>query len=172
MLHQSSSASFVNVHLQSTMLPLKCHFRSSEYVWQRGVESLQGRIMAARSWPLFREKKNHLRRCSKNLGGHNFDFRAKSSWEKIFNIYKNFLSGGFRSKVKIVTAGLFPTPPFFCWQLAFYRHLPTSGRQNTVKTAPQSLIVNSAFVALYVGIILPIGPIPISLFVFDLEAED
>ena len=54
--------------------------------------------------------------------------------EKIVNIYKKFLSGGFRSKVKIVTAQLFVTPPYFCWQLAFYRHLPTSGRQNTVKT--------------------------------------
>ena len=84
----------------------------------------------------------------------------------------SFLSGGFRSKVKIVTAQLFATPPYFCWQLAFYRHLPTSGRQNKVKTAPQPLIVNSAFFTLYVGIILPIGPIPISLFVFDLEAED
>ena len=50
--------------------------------------------------------------------------------------------------------------------------LPTSGRQNKVKTAPQPLFVNNAFVALYVGIILPIGPIPISLFVFELEAED
>ena len=40
------------------------------------------------------------------------------------------------------------------------------------KTAPQPLIVNNAFVALYVGIILPIGPIPISLFVFELEAEE
>ena len=144
----------------------------SEYVWQRGVGSLQGRVTAAWSWPLFREEKNHLRWCSKKLGGHNFDFRAKSSWEKIFNIYKNFLSGGFRSKVKIVTPQLFVTPTYFCWQLAFHRHLPTSGRQNTVKTAPQPLIVNSAFFALYVGIILPIGPIPISLFVFDLEAED
>ena len=84
----------------------------------------------------------------------------------------SFFSGGFRSKVKIVTAQLFATPPYFCWQLAFYRHLPTSGRQNTVKTAPQPLIVNKAFFALYVGIILPIGPTPISLFVFDLEAED
>ena len=54
----------------------------------------------------------------------------------------------------------------------FYRHLPTSDRQNTVKTAPQPLIVDKAFFALYVGIILPIGPTPISLFVFDLEAED
>ena len=32
-------------------------------------------------------------------------------WEKIFNINKNYLSGGFRSKVKIVTAQLFATPP-------------------------------------------------------------
>merc|ERR1712004_376354 len=29
----------------------------SEYVWQRGVGSLQGRVTAVRSWPLFREKK-------------------------------------------------------------------------------------------------------------------
>ena len=62
--------------------------------------------------------------------------------------------------------------PYFCWQLAFYRHLPTSGRQNTVKTAPQPLFVNRAFVALYVSIISPVGPIPISLFVFELEAEE
>ena len=121
----------------------------SEYVWQRGVESLQGQVTAARSWPLFREKKNHLRRCYKKLGGHNSDFGAKSSWEKIFNIYKNFLSGGFRSKVKIVTPQLFVTPPYFCWQLAFYRHLPTSGRQNTVKTAPQPLFVNSESISVH-----------------------
>ena len=90
----------------------------------------------------------------------------------MFNIYKNFLSGGFRLKVKIVTAGLFVTPPYFCWQLAFYRHLPTLDRQNTVKTTPQPLFVNKAFVTQYVSIISPIGPIPISLFVFELEAED
>ena len=68
------------------------------------------------------------------------------------------------------------------WPLGFLQHLPifdgnshftpTSDRQNMVKTAPQLLLVNSAFVALYVGIILPIGPIPISLFLFELEAED
>ena len=116
------------------MVYFGCHLvNPHEYVWQRGVESLQGRVTASRSWPLFREKKNHLRRCYQKLAGHNFDRRAKSSWEKIFNIYKNFLSGGFRSKIKIVTAGLFVTPPYFCWQLAFHRHLPTSGRQNRVK---------------------------------------
>ena len=43
------------------------------------------------------------------------------------------LSGGFCSKVKIITAQVFPTTPYYCWQLAFYRHLPTLGRQITVK---------------------------------------
>ena len=56
----------------------------SEYVWQRGVGSLQGRVTAARSWPLFREEKNHLRRCCKNLAGRNFDSRAKCSRENFF----------------------------------------------------------------------------------------
>ena len=92
--------------------------------------------------------------------------------ETMFEMYIKIFSQGFCSTTKIVTAQLFPTPPYFCGQLAFYRHLPTSGKQNTVKTAPQPLIVNSAFVALYVGIILPIGPILISLFVFELEAEE
>ena len=53
-----------------------------------------------------------------------------------------------------------------------YRHLPTSGRQNTVKTAPQPLFVDRAFVALYMSIISLVGLIPISLFVFELEAEE
>ena len=34
----------------------------SEHVWQMGVESLQGRVMAAQSWPLFQERKKYLRR--------------------------------------------------------------------------------------------------------------
>ena len=51
----------------------------SEYVWERGVGSLQGRVTAARSWPLFREEKKYLKRCSKKPPGRNFDFRAKSS---------------------------------------------------------------------------------------------
>ena len=35
--------------------------------------------------------------------------------------------------LKIVAVSAIPTPPYFCWQLAFHRHLPTSGRQNRVK---------------------------------------
>ena len=54
----------------------------------------------------------------------------------------------------------------------FYQHLPTSGRPNMVKMALQPLFVNRVFVALYVNIISPVGPIPISLFVFELKAEE
>ena len=50
-------------------------------------------------------------RCSKNLAGRNFDFRAKSSWEKIFNIYKNFSQEDFAIKSKL-------------WPLSFFQHLP------------------------------------------------
>ena len=79
----------------------------SEYVWQRGVESLQGWVTAAQSWPLFWERKNHLRQCYEKPQCRNFDFRAKSSWEKIFIYVKNFLSGGFCSKVKIAACQVF-----------------------------------------------------------------
>ena len=37
-----------------------------EYEWQRGVESLQGQVTAARSGPLFREKKIGLGGVAKN----------------------------------------------------------------------------------------------------------
>ena len=78
----------------------------------------------------------------------------------------------FDFKAKFVPPHVFPPPPYFCWQLAFHLHLPTLGRQNPVKTAPQPLFVNRAFVALYVSIISPVGPIPISPFLFELEAEE
>ena len=32
---------------------------------------------------------------------------------------------------KLLTAQLFATPPYFCWQLTFYRHLPTLGLLRT-----------------------------------------
>ena len=111
--------------------------------------------------PVKRELPAKIGRCNENLAGRNFDFRAKSSRDNFF-IY---------IKKKIAAWTLFVTPSYFCWQLAFYRHLPTSGRQNTVKTAPQPLFVDRAFVALYVTIISPLRSIPISVFIFELEAE-
>ena len=47
-------------------------------------------------------------------------------------------------------------PPYFCWQIAFYRHLPTSGRQNTVKKGPQPLFTQKAFVPLCIPVFSPI----------------
>ena len=130
--------------------------------------------LGVRSWemPVKCELPAKIGRCYEKPSGHNFDFRAKSSWEKFFNIYKNFLSGGFRSKVKIVTAGLFATPTYFCWQLAFHWHLPTSGRQNTVKKGPQPLFVPKAFFPYVYRPFQLLWPITIFLFVFELEAEE
>ena len=65
------------------------HQKKAQKKGSQNRESQQGRVTTARSWPLFREKKNHLGRCCKKPPGRNFDLRAKSSWEKIFNIYKN-----------------------------------------------------------------------------------
>ena len=47
-------------------------------------------------------------------------------YEIILNILDNF---NFENCGRILNATL----PYFSWQLAFYRHLPTSGRQNKVK---------------------------------------
>ena len=131
-------------------------------------------VLPARSWemPVKCELPAKIGRCSEKLLGHNFDRRAKSSWEKIFIYVKNFLSGGFCSKVKIVACQVFGTPPYFCWQLAFYRHLPTSGRQNTVKKAPQPLFAQKVFAPLciYPAFHL-LCTITISLFLFELQAE-
>ena len=78
--------------------------------WLRG---LFGRVLPAQSWemPVERELPAKIGWCNKNLAGRNFDFRAKSSREKIFIYVKNFLSGGFCSKVKIAACQVFATPP-------------------------------------------------------------
>ena len=136
-----------------------------------GRESLRSRYGRSKLTLISSQKKT-LKRCFAKPFGHNFQNSALSLNQRYFDIYEIPLIQGQGWILKIVAERFWGTPPYFCWQLAFYRHLPTSGRQNTVKTAPQPLIVNSAFFTLYVGIILPIGPIPISLFVFDLEAED
>ena len=60
----------------------------SEYVWQRGVESLQGRVTAARSGPLFREEKKYLKRCYEKPYGHNFHISALKLNQRYFDIYE------------------------------------------------------------------------------------
>ena len=127
------------------------HIGQQMHCWQT--------VAAGPFWPCFACPKlgdaGKMRVASKNRAVLPKTFRPQFSDVRlavesaIFHIYQNFLSGGFRSKVKIVTAQLFVTPPYFCWQLAFYRHLPTSGRQNTVKTAPQPLFVNSESISVH-----------------------
>ena len=105
----------------------------SEYVWQRGVGSLQGRVTAARSWPLIREEKKYLKRCVAKPYGHNFHISALKLNQRYFDIYEIPLIQGQGWILKIVAVRFCETPTYFCWQLAFHRHLPTSGRQNRVK---------------------------------------
>ena len=57
--------------------------------------------------------------------------------------------------MKIVAERFFGTPTYFCWQLAFHRHLPTSGRQNTVKKGPQPLFAQNVFVPLCIPAFSP-----------------
>ena len=70
----------------------------SEYVWQRGVGSLEGRVTAGRSWPFFQKKEKAGGRRKKKLAGHQKFFYAKSSWEKFLNVIWQLLSGGFGLK--------------------------------------------------------------------------
>ena len=89
------------------------------------------RALPAWSWemPVKRDLPAKIGRCSKSLGGHNFDFRAKSSRD--FFIYiLNILSGGFCSKVKIVTSQVFGTLPKVFFSLL--RLGSTSGGRNLV----------------------------------------
>ena len=78
--------------------------QDSENVYERWVQQIFDPVLPARSWemPVKCELPAKIGRCSKKPSGHNFDFKAKSSWEKIFIYVKNFLSGGFRSTIKIV----------------------------------------------------------------------
>ena len=51
----------------------------SEHVWQRGGRESLRPSYGRPKLTLISSEKKYLRRCSKNLRGHNFDFRTKSS---------------------------------------------------------------------------------------------
>ena len=87
-----------------------------------GRESLRPSYGPSKLTLISREKKSPSRRCWKKLGGHNFDFRAKSFREDFFDVYEKILSGGLCSKVKIATAQLFQHRPI----LLATRVLPAS----------------------------------------------
>ena len=55
--------------------------QDSENVYERWVQQIFDPVLPARSWemPVKCELPAKIGRCSKNLAGRNFDFRAKSS---------------------------------------------------------------------------------------------
>ena len=55
--------------------------QDSEYVYERWVQQIFDPVLPARSWemPVKCELPAKIGRCYEKLGGHNFDFRAKSS---------------------------------------------------------------------------------------------
>ena len=62
----------------------------SEYIWQKGVESLQGRVTSygRPKLTLISNEKKYVQLCLPKSFGHNFNARAKSSWEDILKAYK------------------------------------------------------------------------------------
>ena len=68
---------------------VKAHVQTVQNMYgERGVESLQGRVTAARSWPLIREEKKYLKRCSEKPYGHNFHISALKLNQRYFDIYE------------------------------------------------------------------------------------
>ena len=75
----------------------------------KGVESLQGRVTAAQSWPLFQKRKKYLRQCSETPRGRNFDFP-----EMMFKIYiKMFSQEDFALNSKLRPGGFLLHLPIF-----------------------------------------------------------
>ena len=74
-----SNGCWNDAHIQGNKCPV-------DNKWLRGRFD---RVLPARSWeiPVERELPAKIGRCSKKLGGHNFDFRAKSFRENFFYIY-------------------------------------------------------------------------------------
>ena len=109
--------------------------QDSENVYERWVQQIFDPVLPARSWemPVKCELPAKIGRCLPKPFGHNFHISALKLNQRYFDIYEISLIQFQGWNLKIVAVRFFVTPPYFCWQLAFYRHLPTSGRQNRVK---------------------------------------
>ena len=79
-------------------------------------------------WILISSQKKNLKRCFAKPFGHNFHISALKLNQRYFDIYEIPLIQGQGWILKIVAVRFCETPTYFCWQLAFYRHLPTSGK--------------------------------------------
>merc|ERR1712047_149968 len=75
----------------------------SEYVWQRGVESLQGPVLPARSWemPVERELPAKIGRCWKKLTGRNLIVEQNPPERKFLYMLKIFSQEDFALKSKL-----------------------------------------------------------------------
>ena len=69
---------------------------------EKWLRAFFDRVLPDRSWdmPVERELPSKIGWCNEELAGHNFNLRAKSSWEDFLYLV-NILLGGFCSKVKI-----------------------------------------------------------------------
>ena len=79
----------------------------SEYVWQRGVESVLGWVTGGRSWPYF-QKKNQLKwAVAKNSPGHNFQNIASKLNQRGLIVYEPMLIQFGSDILKIVAVFVF-----------------------------------------------------------------
>ena len=83
------------------------HPGGSEYVWQRGVEGVLGRVTGGRSWPYF-QRKNQLKwAVEKNKHGHNFQNIASKTNQRGLIVYEPTLIQFGAEILKIVAVLIF-----------------------------------------------------------------
>ena len=88
------------------------HPGGSEYVWQRGVEGVLGRVTGGRSWPYF-QRKNQLKwAVEKNKHGHNFQNIASKLNQRGLIVYEPTLIQFGADILKIVAGGIFGNGSF------------------------------------------------------------
>ena len=142
----------------------------SEYVWQRGVGSLQGRVTAARSWPLFREKKITLGGVGKNLQAAILTLEQNPPKRKFSTYIKIFPQEDLALKSKLRPGGFLLHRPIFAGNLRF-TGISQLRAGKTRSKRPRSHCLSTRHLLPYMwALFYPFDRI--SLFVFELEAKD
>ena len=86
----------------------------AEYVWHRGVKSLQAKLRPPKVDPYFKRwEVKYLKQCSSKWASNNFDLRAKSSQEDVPNVYKKSSQEGFALRWKLWPANSLLHHPIF-----------------------------------------------------------
>ena len=89
------------------------HPGGSEYVWQRGVEGVLGRVTGGPSWPYFPKKLKLKCSVKKNKHGHNFQNIASKTNQHWVIVYDPTLIHFGADIPKIVSCLFFLTPHNF-----------------------------------------------------------